>query len=120
MSKTVDAFWAKWASPDKLLKRISNRTPTPGSRVLPVNKNDDAASQFRIDAGEKIGDRQNLVLQVNSQAKSPALKKFLAENGHSSHGKLAVGSFDTKAKDPREEIERLAADMKAQMKSKIG
>ena len=93
---------------------------TPGSRILPVNKENDEAAEFRIDAGEKIETKQNLVLQVNSQAKSPALKRYTATNGKSTHGKLASASFDTKAPDPDAEFDRLVDDMTKQAQEKLG
>lgn len=113
MSKSLKAFWAKYATPDSFISKIIGRTLTPGSRIF-------LSDELRVDAGEKIGNKQNVVLQVNSQAKSGALKKWVANNGRGTHGKLAEGAFDTTAADPVAEAERLVADMDAQAKSKVG
>ena len=120
MSKSLRQFWNTWVTTSNLLARIVDRTLTPGSRILPVDKRDDARAELRIDAGEKIGDKKNLVLQVNSQAQSPALKEFVAKNGRGTHAKLAVASDDTKAADQTAELERVVADMNEQAKAKLG
>lgn len=120
MSKSLNKFWDKWVPKNDFIARLTGRTLTPGSRVLPVNKKNDAAAEFRIDAGEKIGTKQNLVLQVNSQAKSPGLKRYVATNGKSTHGKLAAASFDTNASDPEAEFDRLVEEMTTQARDKLG
>ncbi|KAK5673965.1 hypothetical protein LTS10_013272 [Elasticomyces elasticus] len=103
-----------------LAKVATTKTFTPGRRVAPVDKREDADAQLRVDAGEKIGDKQNFVLQVNSQAKNTALKKFVAQNGRGTHAQLAAASFDTKAADPEAEARRVVQEMKEQSKSKLG
>lgn len=113
MSKSLKAFWAKCATPADFASKIVGRTLSPGSRIF-------ISDELRLDAGEKIGDQQNVVLQVNSQAKSGALKKWVANNGRGTHGKLAQGSFDTKAADPVAEADSLVAEMDAQAKNKLG
>ncbi|KAK5731789.1 hypothetical protein LTS12_027223 [Elasticomyces elasticus] len=67
-----------------------------------------------------IGDKQNFVLQVNSQAKNTALKDFVAKNGRGTHAQLAAASFDTKAADPEAEARRVVQEIKEQSKSKLG
>lgn len=84
-----------------------------------MDKREDADAQLRVDAGEKVGDKQNFVLEVNSQAKNTALKKFVAKNGRGIHARLAVASFDTKAADPEAEAQRTVQQMKEQSKSKL-
>ncbi|KAI6914817.1 hypothetical protein KC318_g254 [Hortaea werneckii] len=120
MSKAIEAFFANKLTPGNLAKAATTKTYTPGRRVAPVDKREDADAQLRVDAGEKIGDKQNFVLQVNSQAKNTALKEFVAKNGRGTHAQLAVVSFDTKAADPEEEAKRVVDEMKAQSKSKLG
>ena len=51
------------------------------------------------DARELIKTKRNVVLQVNTQAKSTALKDWLKKQG--THAKLATASFDTAAADLR-------------------
>jgi hypothetical protein len=103
-----------------LAKVATTKTFTPGRRVAPVDKRKDADAQLRVNAGEKIGDKQNFVLQVNSQAKNTALKKFVAKNGRGTHAQLATASFDTKAADPEAEARRVVEEMREQSKKKVG
>lgn len=88
--------------------------------MVPVNKKDDKSAQLRIDAGEKIDGKQNLILQVNSQATSPALQKWMNSNGRGSHGKLATATFDTEAADQDAEGERVAQELEKQAKERLG
>ena len=120
MSKAIEAFFSNKLTPGSLAKAATTKTYTPGRRVAPVDKREDADAQLRVDAGEKIGDKQNFVLQVNSQAKNTALKKLVAKNGRGTHAQLAAASFDTKAADPEAEAKRVVEEMKAQSKSKLG
>ena len=120
MSKAVSGFFANFASAKRLVEKLSGKTVTPGARVVPVNKKDDKNAQLRIDAGEKIKGKQNLVLQVNSQATSPALKKWMNSNGRGSHGKLATATFDTGAADQDAEAERVAQELEKQAREKLG
>ncbi|KAK5689298.1 hypothetical protein LTR17_026356 [Elasticomyces elasticus] len=120
MSKAIEAFFSNKLTPSSLAKVATTKTFTPGRRVAPVDKREDADAQLRVDAGEKIGDKQNFVLQVNSQAKNTALKKFAAKNGRGTHAQLAAASFDTKAADPEAEARRVVQEMKEQSKSKLG
>jgi len=81
MSKAIEFFFSSKLTPNNLAKIATTKTFTPGRRVAPVDKRDDADAQLRVDAGERIGDKQNFVLQVNSQAKNTALKEFAASSG---------------------------------------
>jgi hypothetical protein len=58
------------------------------------------------------------VLQVNSQAKSPALKNWIKKN--STHGQLATASFDTSAKDPAAEFARVLKALEKVGKQNLG
>ena len=98
MSKVVDAFLGKSGLASDFAKRAS-RTLTPGSRMFPIDKREDATTQLRLDAGEKIGDVRNVVLQVSSQAKNTALKKWVQKQSRGTHTKLATAKFNTKADD---------------------
>ena len=120
MSKAIESFFSTKLTPSTLAKVATAKTFTPGRRVAPVDKREDADAQLRVDAGEKIGDKQNFVLQVNSQAKNTALKNFVANSGRGTHAQLAVVAFDTKAADPEAEAKRVVDEMKAQSKSKVG
>lgn len=76
--------------------------------------------QFRIDAGhyDESTKKLNVVLQVNSQAKSPALKDWIKKN--STHGKLATASYDTSAADQRAEYERMLGELEDKGKGNLG
>ena len=58
-----------------------------------------------------------MVLQVNSQAKSPGLQDWTKKN--STHGKLATESFDTNAKDKAAETKRVLESLEKQAKENV-
>lgn len=72
---------------------------------------------MRIDAGEMVGTRRNVVLQVNSQAKATPLKEWIRKN--KTHGKLATAYFDTATKDPQKEASRVAQELQRKAKENI-
>lgn len=120
MSKAILKFFETWLPQADVMKRIMEKTFTPGSRIYPTDKRDDAKTELRIDAGERVGDEQNIILQVNSQAKSKSLKEWLSKNGRGTHGKLATAKVNTKAADKDAEVKRVIADMKAEARGKVG
>ena len=76
-----------------------------------------APYQLRIDAGELVENRRTLVLQVNSQAKSTALKNWVQKMG--THAKLATAYFDTTAADPDAEAQRALNELEEQAKENL-
>ncbi|KAM5469694.1 hypothetical protein MauCBS54593_004248 [Microsporum audouinii] len=73
------------------------KTHTPGSRIWPPRLQvNDEKLQFRIDAGEIINGMKNIYLQVNSQAKNDALRKFLKKHG--AHGNIGVARIKENTK----------------------
>lgn len=77
MSKSIGDFFSPSYMIPNFLKKIL-KTLKPGQTIVPnlsgkLGKN----AQLRIDAGEKIGDIQNVVLQVNSNATSIGLKDWV-------------------------------------------
>lgn len=90
-----------------------------GSRILP-SKNRDAEFQLCIDAGryDESTKKLNVVLQVNSQAKSPALRDWVKKN--STHGQLATTSFDTSADGKDAELNKVLSALQNQAKQKLG
>lgn len=94
-------------------------TAVEGSRIVP-SKTRDAEFQFRIDAGhyDASTKKLNVVLQVNSQAKSPALRDWV--NKSSTHGKLATAPFDTSADDKDAELAKVLDSLQSQAKGKLG
>jgi hypothetical protein len=118
MSKQAGKFFKDL----KGVKNVASKfTPSAkeGSRILP-SRSKDASAQFRIDAGhfDPATKKLNVVLQINSQAKSPALVEWARK--HSTHDKLATESFDTAAKDHDEELDRVFGSMEGQAKKKLG
>lgn len=75
---------------------------------------------MRIDAGERVGDHQHVVLQVNSGAKSDALQKWAKKQPHKFHSKLATGTFNTKAEDQEAEIQRLIEKLQEEAEDNLG
>ncbi|GBF62306.1 hypothetical protein TMEN_4844 [Trichophyton mentagrophytes] len=120
MSKVVVGFFTKIKKNFNIAKRFK-ATFTPGSRILPSKtaKNDEDY-QLRLDAGELIDNRWlNIVLQVNSQAKSPGLRTWLKKNGKGTHGQLAISRFDTLAEDEEKETERVLTDLLTKAKDEL-
>jgi hypothetical protein len=118
MSKVIGGFVQKSKS---LSDAASKFTPgaAEGSRILP-SKNKDAEFQCRIDAGryDPATKKLNVVLQINSQAKSATLRDWARKN--STHDKLATEAFDTAAQDKTAEFGRVLASLAAQAKNKLG
>lgn len=117
MSKPIDKFFTMAnRSFDVAAKLKAPREA--GTHILPskTTKND-ADYELRIDAGETIGGRRNVVLQVNSQAKSTALQEWVRKN--TSHAKLATATYDTSAKDPDAEAIRVMKELQQKAKSNI-
>lgn len=118
MSKVLGSFVQK----AQALKNAPSKftaSAVEGNRIIP-SKTKDAEFQFRIDAGryDATTKRLNVVLQVNSQAKSPALKEWVQQN--STHGKLATASFDTTAEDRKAEYDRLLMELRDAAKESLG
>ncbi|KAJ5491583.1 hypothetical protein N7539_003150 [Penicillium diatomitis] len=90
-----------------------------GSRLIP-SRTKDEQFQFRIDAGHYDGSTKHLHvnLQVNSQAKSPALKDWVKKN--TTHEKLATATFDTTAEDKNAEYARVVNELVRIGKQKLG
>jgi hypothetical protein len=92
----------------------------PGNRIFPP-KSKDRLLEVRYDAGHFDGPFRTVYLQVNSQAKSTALKKWLAKQGSKgTHANLATGQIDTQAVDKDAEAQRLLEDLNKQVDEKIG
>ncbi|KAM5474333.1 hypothetical protein MauCBS54593_001907 [Microsporum audouinii] len=120
MSKVIAEFFSKIKKNFNVAKKFK-ATFTPGSRILPSKtaKNDEDY-QLRIDAGELIDQRWlNVVLQVNTQAKSPGLRDWIKKNGRKTHGRLAMSRFDTLAEDEEQETDRVLTDLFTQAKESL-
>ncbi|KAL4902042.1 hypothetical protein BDW74DRAFT_158958 [Aspergillus multicolor] len=120
MSKQIIEFFSLIRKNYDLARKLSS-TFTTGSRILPsqTNKND-AYYQLRIDAGELIDKRyQNMVLQVNSQAKNTGLREWVKKQPQGTHAKLATARFDTQAEDQDAETERVLNELQEQAKKNL-
>lgn len=118
MSKALSTFVNK-AKGIKNAPTKFTATAAEGSRIIP-SKNRDAEFQLRIDAGhyDESTKKLNVVLQVNSQATSPALREWVKKN--STHGQLATASFDTTAVDKDAELNKVLNSLQNQAKQKLG
>jgi hypothetical protein len=119
MSKTLKAFGEAMVK-ENMFKKVFARQ-TPGKRIAPPQSGDnDSKYQLRLDAGETVGGKKTIYLQVNSQAKNDALKKF--KEKHGTHANLATATIDenTPQKDQKEVFNRMWNDMAAQAKNKLG
>ena len=105
MSKAITKFGDRVTSDPKLLGKLFKNT-SAGSRLLPSqSEKNDAEFECRVDMGEELSDKpgvRNVYLQVNSQAKSQALKNWLAKNPH---GNLATAQIDLNSpKEKQKEV----------------
>jgi hypothetical protein len=117
MSKDVKNFFGKIRTNFDMSTKLT-ASHQAGSRIVPSRTaKNDADYQLRIDAGESVGSGRNVVLQINSQARSSALKEWVQKNG--SHAKLAQATFDTTASDLAQETERVLAELEKQGKECI-
>lgn len=118
MSKVLGSFVQKAQSLKNAPSKFSSAA-VEGGRLVP-SRTKDADFQFRIDAGHYDADSKklNVVLQVNSQAKSPVLKDWVKKN--TTHAKLATSVFDTAAEDKQAEYERVLRDLEEKGKKNLG
>ena len=117
MSKTVRNFGRALFDKGYYKKLFSKQTP--GNRVAPP-RTEDARLELRIDAGEVINGKKKVYLQVNSQAKSKALKDFIKKNG--THANLAVGEIDedTPENERGDAFNTLFSSLEEQAREKLG
>lgn len=103
-----------------MIKKIFD-TQTPGKRIAPPQAGDnDAKYGLRLDAGETHDGKKTIYLQVNTQAKSDALKNFKKKNG--THANLATGTIDvnTPEEDQKKVAEVFWKGVSSEAKSKLG
>ena len=118
MSKTLAAFY-RYLVEEGTYKKIFGKH-TPGKRIAPAQAgNNDEKHQLRLDAGEVVDGQQMIHMQVNSQAKNEALKKWLKKHG--THAKLATGSVDenTPKGDFRKVFDGFWGNMDSQAKDNL-
>lgn len=104
MASGLKDFAKKVTRDTKQLAKLFKSTAA-GGRILPTRTpKHDVEFQCRVDMGEEIQGKpgfRNVYLQVNSQAKSPGLKNWLAKNPH---GKLATAEINMNTpEDERDE-----------------
>ncbi|KAI4170130.1 MAG: hypothetical protein LQ346_008896, partial [Caloplaca aetnensis] len=109
MSHSIDGAITKFKGIKNIASKFS-ASAVEGSRLAP-SKVKDPQFQVRLDAGHYDPSTKilNVVMQVNSQAKSPALVKWVKEN--STHGKLATATFKTDAEDKPSEVIRMLEEL---------
>ncbi|KAL8920486.1 MAG: hypothetical protein Q9208_006235 [Pyrenodesmia sp. 3 TL-2023] len=117
MSKAISAAFSKLRGIKNVASKFS-ASAEEGHRIVP-SRTKDADFQVRIDAGhyDPSSKTLNVVLQVNSQATSPALKEWAGKN--TTHGKLATATFKTDAEDKEAEALRMLKDLEEQAKKNI-
>lgn len=91
MSKVVKALRESLLKDGSFKKFFAKQSP--GNRIVPPKTAKlDAKFELRFDAGEVVDGKKTVYLQVNSQAKNDALKKFRQKNG--THANLATAFID--------------------------
>lgn len=119
MSKVWKDF-EKFIINQNLLPRFF-KSHNPGQRILPANiKTENQQHQLRVDAGETKDGYKNLYLQVNSEAKNTALKKYISKNGtHSNIASVRIKA-DTPEDKQKEVGKQALEEMGKQFRSKVG
>ncbi|KAJ5225026.1 hypothetical protein N7468_006251 [Penicillium chermesinum] len=118
MSKALTNF-AQLAQNVKNASSKFTGAAAEGSRLIP-SRTKDEQFQLRIDAGHYNDNTKglNVNLQVNSQAKSPALKDWVKKN--TTHENLATATFNTTAEDKNAEYVRVVNELVQKGKQKLG
>ncbi|KAA6414006.1 MAG: hypothetical protein FRX48_02368 [Lasallia pustulata] len=109
MSKALESAVSTLKGLPKAASKFSPAV-AEGSRIIPSKARDNSVP-IRIDAGkfDTITKMLPVIMQVNSQAKSPGLTAWRKK--HSSHAKLATENFDTAANDKDAEYNRVLDSM---------
>lgn len=118
MSRNINKFMDAFQSAPSNFTKLS-ASHNVGGRIFPsrTHKNDQA-HELRLDAGPLIDDRYRQVhLQVNSEAKSKALKDWVRKHG--SHANLVTALFDTEAEDKDGEADRFCGELREKAKSNL-
>ncbi|KAL8786281.1 MAG: hypothetical protein Q9213_002876 [Squamulea squamosa] len=104
MSKAIGIATSK-------MKNLTNAT----SKFTPTAAN----GNLRLDGGhfDQKTKEIDVVMQVNSQAKSPALVNW--RNKNTTHAKLATEKFNTEAIDKEAELDRVLESLESQAKEKL-
>ena len=118
MSKTLGDFFQK-AQAIKNASAEFTATAAEGGRIIPFPRHY-AAFQLRVDAGhyDPNTKKLNVVLQINAQARSPALRDWARKN--STHDKLATASFDTSVEDKEAEFASVLKKLENEAKQRLG
>jgi hypothetical protein len=91
MSKVVKALRESLLKDGAFRKFFAKQTP--GNRIAPQKTAAmDTKFELRFDVGEVVDGKKTVYLQVNSQAKNDALKKFRQKNG--THANLATAFIE--------------------------
>jgi hypothetical protein len=94
---------------------------TPGKRIAPPKTaGSDIKFELRFDAGEVVNGNKTVYLQVNSQAKNDALKKFRRKNG--THANLATAFIeeDTPEDKQEEAFKKMWEEIDTQVRERLG
>lgn len=87
----------------KIIKKVANAGR--GTRVFPSQTpKNDHKHNFRFDKGPKVGDKHELILQANMNAKDPGVKAEAAKDSHKIWGKILVDPENFDAKKAKEDL----------------
>ncbi|KAJ5166066.1 hypothetical protein N7492_006362 [Penicillium capsulatum] len=119
MSRVVKAF-REFLVAEKTFRKIFAKQ-TPGNRIAPPRTNSmDAKLQLRLDAGEVVNGKKAVYLQVNSQAKNEALKKFKKKYGTDANLATAFIDEDTPEEKQEEVFEEMWQHLEPQIRERLG
>lgn len=120
MSSKLNEFFAdfwKSGAAKKVLKSLTSTSLTKQSghtRLWPP-KSKDATWGLRIDRGQGANGKDSFHLQVNQQATSDGLVKWVKKQGaKGTHADLSRSTFDPKAKNTEEELKNAMGTLQNQ------
>lgn len=119
MSKVVKALRESLLKEGAFRKFFDKQNP--GKRIAPPDTSKaNAKFELRFDAGEVVNGKKTVYLQVNSQAKNDALKKFRQKQG--TDGKLATVFIDEDTPEDKQEeaFKQMWAEIDPQIRERLG
>ncbi|KAL8869829.1 MAG: hypothetical protein Q9174_003976, partial [Haloplaca sp. 1 TL-2023] len=117
MSKTLKRFY-EYLIEEGMYKKLFGKH-TPGKRIVPPQAGgNDEKYQWRLDAGPVVDGQKQINLQINSQAKNEALKKYKQKHGTDAKVATATVPEDTPKEDYRKVFDGFWGNMDKQVKDK--
>lgn len=117
MSKALQEFFSKIKNNFDVAIKLKTSHTSNGRILSSRTQKNDTDYELRIDAGDLVKIKRNVVLQVNTQTKSTALKNWLKKQ--KIYTKFVIVFFDTAAADLETEVRKILDELKKKTKINI-